>query len=119
MRNRRILIPALFAVILVAGALWFTNRAVAPKQAAWDDVVVEADKGGYRLISTRDLWTLYREKRDRLLLVDARQDWEYRSGHIKGAVNFPMEPTWLARWQKKGDLARLLGDDKERTIIFY
>jgi hypothetical protein len=118
-RNRRISILAFFAVMLAAGALWFTSRAVAPQQASWDDVVVEAEKGGYRLIATRDLWALYSEQRDRLLLVDTRQDWEYRSGHIKEAVNFPMEPTWLARWQKKGDLARLLGDDKERTIIFY
>jgi rhodanese-related sulfurtransferase len=51
--------------------------------------------------------------------VDTRQEWEYRTGHIKGAVNFPMEPTWLSRWQKKGDLAALLGTDKGQPIVFY
>jgi len=51
--------------------------------------------------------------------VDTRQEWEYRTGHIRGAVNFPMEPTWLSRWRKKNALAQLLGADKNRTIVFY
>ena len=119
MRNSRISILALLAFALTAGALWLTNGAVAPKEATWNDVAAEAQKGGYRLISTEDLWKRYSAERDGLLLVDTRQEWEYRSGHIQGAVNFPMEPTWFARWRKKGDLDRLLGEDKDRAIIFY
>jgi len=107
------------AVAVTVGALWLTNGAVAPKEAIWDDVVAEAKNGGYQLISTDDLWSRYSENRDSLLLVDTRQEWEYRTGHIQEAVNFPMEPTWLARWQKKGDLGRFLDADKDRTIIFY
>jgi rhodanese-related sulfurtransferase len=51
--------------------------------------------------------------------VDTRQEWEYRTGHIQGAPNFPMEPTWFARWQRKGELGKLLGPDKERSVVFY
>ena len=116
MRNSRLSILALFAVAVTVVALLLTNGAVTPKEATWNDVRSEAEKGGYRLISTEDLWTRYSQKRDSLLLVDTRQEWEYRTGHIQGAVNFPMEPTWLARWQKKGDLGRFLGEDKDRTI---
>lgn len=119
MRNRRISILALLAVAVTAGVLWLTNGAVTPKEATWNDVVAEAKKGGYRLISTKALWKRYSAKHDSLLLVDTRQEWEYRNGHIKGAVNFPMEPTWLARWQKKRDLDKLLGKTKESTIVFY
>ncbi len=119
MRNGRITLLAVLAVALTVGALWLTNGAVAPKEATWSDVVVEAKNGGYRLISTDDLWSRYSQNRESLLLVDTRQEWEYRTGYIQEAVNFPMEPTWLARWQKKGDLGKLLGADKERTIIFY
>ena len=119
MRNSRISILALFAVAMTVVALLLTNGAITPKLATWDDVVAEAEKGGYRLISTEGLWKRHSEKRDSLLLVDTRQEWEYRTGHIEGAVNFPMEPTWLARWQKKGDLGSFLGEDKDRTIIFY
>ena len=119
MRNSRITILALLAVAVTVGALWMTNGAVTPRESTWNDVVAEAQDGGYRLISTDELWKRYSESQDSLLLVDTRQEWEYRTGHIKGAVNFPMQPTWLARWQKKGELGILLGGDRDRTIIFY
>ena len=119
MRNYRVSILAFLAVLATAGALWLTNGAVTPKAATWDDAVVEADTGGYRLITTQDLWKHYSARQDDLILVDTRQEWEYRTGHIEGAVNFPMAPTWLARWQKKDDLGRLLGANKARTIVFY
>lgn len=119
MRNGKITLLAVLAIGATVGALWLTNGAVAPKEATWNDVVAEANSGGYRLISTDDLWNRYSQNRDSLLLVDTRQEWEYRTGHIQAAINFPMEPTWLARWQKKAELSKLLGADKDRTIIFY
>lgn len=119
MKNIRITFLAFLAVAITIGALWWTNGEVTPREATWDDVTAEAEKGGYRLISTGDLWKRYSKKEEGLLLVDTRQEWEYRTGHIRGAVNFPMEPTWLAEWPKKGELESLLGEDKERTIVFY
>ena len=119
MKKGRTTLLAFLAVALTVGALWLTNGAVTPKVATWEDVVVEAQNGGYRLISTDDLWSRYSTTQDNFLLVDTRQEWEYRTGHIRGALNFPMEPTWLAEWQKKGDLESLLGGDKECTIVFY
>ena len=110
---------ALIAVIMTVGALWLTHRSVIPKEATWEDVVVEAEMRGYKLISTEELWERYRKNPAGVLVVDTRQEWEYRTGHIKGAVNFPMEPTWLSRWQKEGDLENLLGTDKNRTVVFY
>jgi len=51
--------------------------------------------------------------------VDTRQDWEYRSGHLEGAVNFPMEPTWWGRLRARRPLKKLLGPDQDRAIVFY
>ncbi len=119
MKNGRIILLAFLVLALTVGALWLTNGSVTPKKATWADVVVEAERGGYQLISTDDLWKTYRRNRDKLLLVDTRQEWEYQAGHIQGAVNFPMEPTWLVRWLKKGDLRKFLGKDKDRSIVFY
>lgn len=119
MRNSRTSILAVLAVAVTIAALWLTNGAVTPKESTWDDVVAEAEKGGYRLISTSDLWKRYSENKNNLLLVDTRQEWEYRTGHIKGGVNFPMESTWFSRWWKKGDLGSFLGENKELTIVFY
>jgi hypothetical protein len=110
---------AVSAVALVIGLLWFTNRSVTPKQATWEDVLQEAKLGGYRIIKTEDLWDLYQKDPQNLLLVDTRQEWEFRTGHLKGAVNFSMEPTAWSRWRKQKELATFLGPDKNRSLVFY
>ena len=110
---------ALAALALTAGYLWQANREVAPQTATWQDVMAEAGLGGYQLLTTDDLASMYKMKSDSILLVDTRQEWEYRTGHIQKAVNFPMEPTWLSRWRNKGALNKLVGPDKNRFIVFY
>jgi len=119
MRNRQTTFIAVVAVLITIGALWFTNRAVTPKQATWDDVLAEGRAGGYRIITTDDLSERYRQDAKSLLLVDTRQEWEYRTGHLKGAVNFPIEPTWWSRWRKASALESFLGPDRDRFIVFY
>ncbi|MBU0970302.1 MAG: rhodanese-like domain-containing protein [Proteobacteria bacterium] len=114
-KNRIVLI----GICLTIGVLWFTNRAVAPKETSWGDVVAESRDGGYRLIQTDALWQKYQEGPDTFLIVDTRQEWEFRTGHIQQAINFSMEPTWFSRWQKKASLEKALGPDKDRTIVFY
>jgi 3-mercaptopyruvate sulfurtransferase SseA len=118
MKNRKTVILALVVMALVMGSLWLTNRAVTPKEATWEDVLAEAKRGGYQIIKTQDLWEKV-QKDPGILLVDTRQDWEYRTGHIKGAVNFPMEPTAWARWKKQKPMETFLGPDKNRFLVFY
>jgi hypothetical protein len=119
MQNKKATIMTLAAVILTVGILWFTNQAVTPKQATWDDVLIEAKTGGYRIITTAELAERYQENPQSLCLVDTRQEWEYRTGHLRGAVSFSMEPTWWSRWRSASALEAFLGPDKERTIVFY
>lgn len=120
MKLRNSVLLALAAVGLTMSALWFIHRP-APLlcEATWEDVQAEARRGGYQLINTPELAERYQKERQNLLLVDTRQDWEYRSGHLKGAVNFPLEPTWWGRWRSQRPLAELLGPDKDRFIVFY
>ena len=119
MKGLRKALFVLAAVAITMGALWHTHRVVPPKEATWDDVKAEARQGGYRLITTDELSRQYTAKPESLLLVDTRQQWEYRTGHIKKAVNFPMEPTWLERWRNKRTLEKFLGPDKKLPIVFY
>ncbi|MBU4524937.1 MAG: rhodanese-like domain-containing protein [Desulfomicrobium sp.] len=105
------------AVLLSIGLILMTDRATTTP--TWDDAVGEAQRGGYRLLTTDDLKKLYEDRTPDLLLVDTRQDWEHRTGHIEGSVNFSMEPTAWARWTKRGDIERLLGPDKDRPVVFY
>jgi hypothetical protein len=119
METRRTTILALAAVILTLGLLWHVHRPVALQEATMAQVQAEAAEGGYRLIDTEELAKLYQQPPANFLLVDTRQDWEYRSGHIKGAVNLPIDPTWWGRWRSQGRLAALLGPDKDRLAVFY
>ena len=119
MKGFRTAIPAFVVISITVSVLWFTNGSVSPREATLADVLTEAKRGGYRLISTEELWERYKKNQEELQVVDTRQEWEYRTGHIKGAVNFPIEPTWLSQWRKKSELETFLGPDKSRLIIFY
>jgi predicted sulfurtransferase len=119
MQLNRTIIMTLAAAMAALGTLWLTNGAVTPKDATWADVLTEAKNGGYRIITTQDLGSAYSQNPDEYLLVDTRQEWEYRTGHIKGAVNFPMEPTGWSRWRKADSLKELLGQDKDRKVVLY
>jgi predicted sulfurtransferase len=90
-----------------------------PFAANMAEVRKEAERGGYQLITSDELWDLINGDPTGVLLVDTRQDWEYAAGHIKGAVNFPMEPTWMARLTRRGELEQLLGPDRQKHIVFY
>jgi len=87
MQNKKTAFIALAALLVTVGAVWLTNRAVTPKQATWDDVLAEAKAGGYRIITSEELSERYRKDSQSLLLIDTRQEWEYRTGHIQGALH--------------------------------
>ena len=119
MENRRTTLLALAAVILTLAALWYIHRPAMVPETTLVEVEAEAARGGYRLITTEALAELYRRNRTKILLVDTRQDWEYRSGHIQAAANFPLEPTAWSRWRSQDRLAALLGPDRDRLVVFY
>jgi hypothetical protein len=102
MTIRRSVFLALTAVLLTLMGLWFTNRAVTPKTASWEDVLTEADKGGYRLITTTDLAKKYLQDDSNLLLVDTRQEWEFFDG--TDLVGAPTEGGCLGKLPGKGQV---------------
>ncbi len=77
----------LATVVLLGVVWWWRHRAAVPREVGWDEVMVEAETGGYRLISTEEMANRYRRYPQSLLLVDTRLEGEYRAGHIRGAVN--------------------------------
>jgi hypothetical protein len=119
MQNKKTTFMAVLAVFLTIGTLWFSNRTVTPGQTTWEDVLAEGKSGNYQIIKTEDLADLYQKDASSVFLVDTRQEWEYRTGHLRGAENFPMEPTAWARWRKASALETFLGPDKDRTLVFY
>lgn len=119
MTRKGSLFLALVVAALTLGVLWHLHRPPVVKEATMAEVQAEAARGGYRLIGTEELAKICQQPPAGFLLVDTRQLWEYQSGYIQGAVNFPMEPTWWCRWRSQAPLAKLLGPDKARLIVFY
>ena len=119
MQGKKAIFLAIMTVILTSGAVWFQHRNIIPKEVTWEDVIAEASRGTYQIITTDELWEHHQRRSETLLLVDTRQEWEYQTGHIKGALNFPVEPTWWSTLLKRGQLKAFLGSDKNRLIVFY
>jgi hypothetical protein len=82
-------------------------------------VVAEAERGGYRLVDLAELRKRYEKDPESILLVDTREEGEFRAGHIRNARLFSMKPTWWARLRSAGKLRKFLGGDKTRFIGFY
>ena len=109
-------IPSLLPALLLSTTLSLPALGAEP---SLDGARAEAERGGYRLINTGELLERHSDEGADMLLVDTRQGWEYRAGHIAGAVSFPMEPTWWSRWKSRRSLRRLLGPDRDKLLVFY
>jgi hypothetical protein len=110
------IMPSLLPALLLSTTLSLPALGAEP---SLDGARAEAERGGYRLINTGELSERYSDEGADMLLVDTRQGWEYRAGHIAGAVSFPMEPTWWSRWKSRRSLGRLLGPDRDKLLVFY
>lgn len=120
MSAKRNILVTLAALLIGGATLYYQHRPLpASVNATWADAQKEAARGGYRLITTQELASRYQQDPHSFLLVDTRQEWEFISGYIQGALNFPIEPTWWGRWRAEKPLAALLGPDKNRSVIFY
>jgi len=118
--GRIITTGAALAIALLMAVPFRTQAAHASAGApTMEDVRAEAFRGGYRLIDLGELRGRLEREPGRLLLVDTRQDWEHRTGHIPDSINFSFEPTRWSRLKNRWALARALGADKSRPIVFY
>ena len=117
--KRMIPITVLFLFMMSCVAVAQTeNRNTAP---GWDNVVQEAQKGGYKLITPDEIKTEYLKDPGSLFLVDTRQEWAYRMQHIKGALYLPATPTWWYQYYPgaRSEMKKVLGPDKDKKITFY
>ena len=107
---------AIFIVILL---VWTLSAAAETGKDSAAAVQSEAERGNYRLMDIDELWEKYQDSEADLLLIDTRQDWEFRTGSIESSIHFSMEPTWFSRLIQRGALAQALGSDKEKILVFY
>ncbi len=60
-------------------------------------------------ISAPEAWDRLKQKNSSSLLIDVREDWEYRKGHAKGARNIP-----LSQFQQR---AKEVPQDRDVLLI--
>ena len=97
------------------------RAASASKEQTLAQVLKEARRGKYQLISSKVLGDRFLKGPGSLLFVDTRQEWEYQREHIEGAVNLPTKPTWWTQYslRTRFEMKKLLGSDQKRQVVFY
>ncbi|MEM1070086.1 MAG: rhodanese-like domain-containing protein [Planctomycetota bacterium] len=85
----------------------------------------ETVAGGYELITTATLKKMLNDD-DEFLLVDAMPTEKFETGHLSGAVNFTFPKEVMDDWNEttmgdktQSDFQTLLGENRERAIVFY
>jgi hypothetical protein len=88
---------------------------------ARDNVIAEAKKGGYQLITPEELKNEYLKDSTAFLLIDVRQEWSYQMQHIKGSSHIDFAPRWWNQYSPmmRSEMKKILGPDKDKKFVFY
>lgn len=111
--------PSLLLCFLLALLLPAAMARGAAKPAWLEASEQEAAKGGYTVIDNGELHRHLDRKN--LLLLDVRPDYEFRDGHIPGAVNleFDLSDNGSLNPDKEKAFLELAGPDTGRPIVIY
>ena len=89
-------------------------------------LVREVQKGGYDVISTEELKKWMDEGKEMLIIDTMPYEASYKKNHIPGAVQFLFPIPDMNEWDMKEtdgksveEFKALLGDDLDRTLVFY
>lgn len=117
---KRIMCISILFFLFLSFAAWAQSETQNPANV-WDNVVTEAKKGGYQLITPEELKKEYLTDSAAFLLVDTRQEWAYQMQHIKGAAHIDFAPTWWNQYSPmaRSEMKKLLDSDKNKKIVFY
>ena len=120
----------MFLFAMVVGM--FIIGPVATALAAWGDKELETEtlavtfarevaRGGYSIIATAELKKWIDQKKDMLLIDTMPYEASYKKQHIPGAVQmeFPIPEMTRIDDKTKADFEKILGQNKDRLIIFY
>jgi rhodanese-related sulfurtransferase len=119
---RKVIVAAIAALLVLAAgnalAAWGTSEL--EKETIAVNFAAEVAQGGYKFVDTKELKSWIDQKKP-MLIVDVNPEESYKKQHIPGSVHieFPRPVMTSIDDQKKDALIKLLGPDKNRTIVFY
>lgn len=94
------------------------NGNEVPIEAAAIKLVNAQKEAGYELVSTNELKSWLDQKKD-MIVIDTMPKNVYDKGHISGAVQAELPKEGEATAEQKDAFIKLLGSDKEKTIVVY
>ena len=99
-------------LLLVAAALGFIYTAATEKGlfARSSPGASAAGANAPQMISAEEVWSLFQS--GSALFVDSRHDFDFKAGHIKGAINVPLKDFDIAASPLR-DVA------KDRLLVIY
>jgi len=104
----------------VTGTVWAADKELQNEKIAVK-FEREVERGGYKVITTQE-FKVWLDQKKEMLIVDTMPPDNFKKQHIPGAVNFEIQrhPELTEMSDKmKADFEKLLGPDKNRTIVFY
>jgi len=96
------------------------------KESGAVKLVREVQRGGYDVVTTKELKQWIDSGKDMLIIDTMPYDASYKKGHVPGAKQFLFPIPDMQAWdtketngKSKEDFEALLGPDKNKTIVIY
>jgi thiosulfate/3-mercaptopyruvate sulfurtransferase len=104
---------------VLAFDLWGSKELDTEKVAV--KLVREVQRGGYEIVTTEELKGWLDKGKDMLIVDTMPYEASYKKNHIPGAVQFefPIEEVTNLDKERQAEFLKVLGDDKDRTLVFY
>ena len=119
-----LVVLAVFCLAQTALADKFEDEAAKEKEAV--KLVRDTQKGGYGLVSTEELKKLIDSGKMMVIVDTMPYEDSFKKEHVPGAVNFVFPIPDMTAWDAKetggkteADYEKLLGPDKNKTIVVY
>ena len=125
MKMQKGLITVLMAVLLVFGMAGGALAAWGTKELETEKIAVtfarEVERGGYKILTTEELKGWMDQKKPMLVVDTMPYEASYKKQHVPGAVQmeFPIPEMTQLDDKTREALEKLLGPDKDQSIVFY
>ena len=117
---------ALVGILLAFGLIWGCGQgSLSTKEINTEKIATkfhkEVVRGGYQVVTTPELKKWIDEKKDMLIIDTMPYEASYKKNHIPGAKQFlfPIPEMKEMSDAKKAAFIKLLGDNKDKVLVFY
>jgi len=130
MCDRKVFLAVIVCVIFTLGlansGLCFGKKELETEKISVN-LVREVERGGYQIVTTDELKAWVENKKGMVIVDTMPFEASYEKSHVPGAVQFLFPKAGdMTEWntsetggKSKEDYARLLGPDKNKTIVIY